>query len=66
LLQGARANGCEWDEGTCSEAAWGGHLQVLQWVRANGCDWDLDECLDVAPAESEMFEWIEAQIIGSR
>jgi hypothetical protein len=22
----------------------------------------VDECLEVAPAESEMFEWIEAQL----
>jgi hypothetical protein len=28
----------------------------------NGCDWDPDECLEVALAESEMFEWIEAQM----
>ena len=25
---------------TCSAAAAGGHLEVLQWARANGCDWD--------------------------
>ena len=26
--------------GTCSSAAKGGHLEVLQWARANGCPWD--------------------------
>ena len=26
-----------WGESTCSEAAAGGHLEVLLWARANGC-----------------------------
>jgi hypothetical protein len=42
VLQYARANGCPWDEGTCGNAAFGGHLAVLQWARANGCPWDED------------------------
>jgi hypothetical protein len=33
----AWANGCEWNVGTCLEAAAGGHLEALQWARANGC-----------------------------
>jgi hypothetical protein len=32
---------CDWDKDTCSEAAGGGHLEVLQWLRANGCPWPL-------------------------
>jgi hypothetical protein len=44
LLQWARANGCPWDEETCSAAAEGGHLAVLQWARAEGCDWDAWTC----------------------
>eukprot|EP01044_Picomonas_judraskeda_P001463 COSAG03_NODE_88_length_13468_cov_4.757798_10_plen_40_part_00 len=36
MLQWARANGCEWDAETCSEEAFGGHLEVLQWARAYG------------------------------
>ena len=35
-----RANGCPWDEETCSFAARGGHLEVLQWARQKGCPWD--------------------------
>jgi hypothetical protein len=31
-LQWARANGCPWDASTCSNAARGGHLDVLQWA----------------------------------
>ena len=31
-----RAGGCPWDAGTCTHAARGGHLEVLQWARANG------------------------------
>ena len=34
-----RADGCPWDWSTCSAAAKGGHLEVLQWARANGCPW---------------------------
>jgi len=30
VLQWARANGCPWDEDTCTSAAQGGHLEVLQ------------------------------------
>jgi hypothetical protein len=37
VLKWARANGCPWDEQTCSYGAGGGHLEVLQWARANGC-----------------------------
>ena len=29
-----------WDAATCSMAARGGHLALLQWARANGCPWD--------------------------
>ena len=36
LLKWARANGCKWDEETCTAAARGGHLEVLQWARAEG------------------------------
>jgi hypothetical protein len=37
MLQWARANGCDWDEHTCSAAEVSGHLAVLRWARANGC-----------------------------
>jgi hypothetical protein len=37
VLQWARTNGCPWDEGTCTNAALHGHLEVLQWARSNGC-----------------------------
>ena len=40
VLQWARANGCPWDEETCTCAASGGHLEVQQWARANGCPWN--------------------------
>jgi hypothetical protein len=29
-----------WSERTCSSAAFGGHLEVLQWLKANGCPRD--------------------------
>jgi hypothetical protein len=37
VLQWLRANDAPWDEWTCSSAALGGHLEVLQWLCANGC-----------------------------
>ena len=37
ILTSLRANGCPWDDATCSAAAEGGHLEVLQWARQNGC-----------------------------
>lgn len=37
-------NNQEWDEWSCSEAAYGGHLHCLQYLRANGCPWDTDTC----------------------
>jgi hypothetical protein len=35
--QWLRANGCDWNTETCSAAAGGGHLEVLEWARENGC-----------------------------
>ena len=32
VLQWARAQGCPWDEKTCSVAAINGHRAVLQWI----------------------------------
>jgi hypothetical protein len=49
MLQWARANGCDWDARTCSEAARLGHLAVVEWARANGCDCD-----------AYMLEWLRA------
>jgi hypothetical protein len=43
-LKWARQNGCPWNELTCSEAAKGGHLEVLRWARQNGCPFDPGTC----------------------
>jgi hypothetical protein len=37
VLQWARANGCDWDKGTCEYAEHRGRLGVLQWARDNHC-----------------------------
>jgi hypothetical protein len=37
VLQWAHANGCPWDERTCTYGARRGQLEVLQWAHANGC-----------------------------
>ena len=32
MLKYAHENGCPWNEGTCSKAAEGGHLEVLKYA----------------------------------
>jgi hypothetical protein len=48
MLQWLRANGCPWDEGTCSGAVYHGHLEVLKWARANCCRWTASTRVEVA------------------
>jgi hypothetical protein len=45
-LEWAKANGCLWEEGTCSAVAEYGDLAVLQWARgqASPCPWDEGTC----------------------
>ena len=57
MLQWARANGCPWDEWTCTYAANGGHLEVLQWLRANRCPWDRNTR---DTASGHILEWAVA------
>ena len=40
ILKWARANGCPWNEKTCSHAAMNGHLDILEWARDNGCSYN--------------------------
>ena len=43
---------------TCSGAAEGGHLEVLQWARENGCPWDSDTCDKAAgKGHLEVLKW---------
>ena len=62
MLQWLRANGCEWDAGTCTAAAGGGQLVVLQWLRANDCAWNRVICLTVAPVGCATRVWIQVQL----
>jgi hypothetical protein len=39
VLQWARANGGDWNGGTCQVAAKGGHHTLLQWAWPDGCPW---------------------------
>jgi hypothetical protein len=53
-----RANGCPWDEHTCTIAARRGHLEVLQWLRQNGCPWSERTCSSAAErGDLEMLQW---------
>jgi hypothetical protein len=43
---------------TCSYAAEGGHLAVLQWLRANGCPWDAFTCsVAAAGGHLAVLQW---------
>ena len=54
----ARANGCSWNERTCTYAAESGHLEVLQWAHANGCPWDKSTCVNAADNRHlELLNW---------
>ena len=53
-----RANGCPWDERTCSGAAWRGHLEVLKWAHKNGCPWNQATCKAAAwGGHLEVLKW---------
>jgi hypothetical protein len=61
LLKWALANGCDWDERTCSYAAYGGHLEVLKWAHANGCNWDTWTCSNAASnGHLDCLKWARA------
>ena len=62
LVKGLRAEGCPWDEWTCSAAAGGGHLEVLQWARAEGCPWNAETCRMAARGgHLEVLQWARAE-----
>ncbi len=57
-LEWAKANGCLWEEGTCSAVAEYGDLAVLQWARAHGCQWEESTCgLAVYWGHMEVLRW---------
>ena len=55
-------NGCPWSAGTCSFAAGGGHLEMLQWARANGCPWNERTCKEAEDKHHrDVFFWAHAK-----
>ena len=59
MLKWARANGCPWDYWTCSGAAEGGHLELLEWAAGQGCDWNpgiftMARCIFPAPTPVQL------------
>ncbi len=45
----------------CSEAAAGGHLELLQWLRKNGCAWNHETCTNAAAGDYlEVLQWAVA------
>ena len=53
-----RRAGCPWDSGTCSGAAGGGHLHLLQWCRGASCDWNAGTCSAAAAGgHLQVLQW---------
>jgi hypothetical protein len=53
---------CPWSNVTCYNAAYGGHLEVLQWLRAQvpPCPWS--DCNSAARGgRLEVLQWMRAQ-----
>ena len=58
-LKWLRSEGCPWDEGACSSAAWNGHLDVIKYLHENGCPWDEGTCTRAARCyHSDVFKWL--------
>jgi hypothetical protein len=55
------ARACPWDKWTCTWAAEGGHLALLQWARLEAnppCPWDEDTCREAAEkGHLAMLQW---------
>ena len=81
MLQWAWANchdGCDWNANTCSLAAHGGHLEVLQWARYAlcgignpgytrplSCNWNEGTCSAAAEGgHLEVLQWLRGPIAG--
>ena len=55
---------CPWNERTCSDAAGGGHLNVLQWARYHDppCPWNNDTCRYAAKGgHLHVLQWARSQ-----
>ena len=49
---------------TCSSAAEGGHLHILQWARSEGCPWIWITC-DVATKRGRLhISWNGLEVMG--
>ena len=58
MLKYLRKNGCPWNEGTCSHAAWEGHLHVIKYAHENGCPWDEETCSHAAwTGQLHVLQW---------
>jgi hypothetical protein len=44
MFKYAHENGCHWDEGTCTNAAYNEQLECLKYAHENGCHWNSKTC----------------------
>jgi hypothetical protein len=59
LLIWARELSCAWEDATCTLAAKGGHLEVLQYARRESCQWQALTCAAAAEGgHLECLQWL--------
>jgi hypothetical protein len=60
VLTLARANGAQWKEEMCIDAAFYDNLELLQWLRSNGCQWDAVDVADraVRGYSIDVLKWV--------
>ena len=64
LMQWAHKNGYHWNDNTCTVAALGGHLNVLQWLRKQDppCPWNGRTCSRAAEnGHLKVLKWLRKQ-----
>jgi len=62
VLQWAREQDCPWDADTCSDAARGGHLEVLKWAWEHGCPFRQIACSQATAGGNEDMQTLIRQL----
>jgi len=52
-----KQQGCPWNSRTYSEAAYAGHLHILQWAHEQGCPWEIDDVVYSALNQRHWHIW---------
>ena len=60
MLRWLKSEGCPWNEGACTSAAWKGPLEALKWLRSEGCPWDGSTWKFAAES---VREWLKEMVV---